>query len=84
MRVKRVAPSIGRKVLIAGAENDGFAEVASYPDAADHVEVSYFTGPSRAERRRVPVEALRIEHLATSDPLLLLQRQGVSGWARLG
>ena len=60
---RRAVPAIGRKVLVFGAESNGFAEVTSHPDADQHVEVSYFIGPSHAEARRVPVEALRIESL---------------------
>lgn len=63
MATKPAIPVIGEKVLVAGSERSGFAEVVSYPDSQATIEISYFIGPSQVENLRVPVKALRLEEL---------------------
>lgn len=58
-----MALQIGQKVLVAGREQNGFAEVVSYPDARGTVEVAYYVNPTRVESQRVPLEALRAGEL---------------------
>ena len=53
-----MAAHVGQKVLIAGRDQDGFAEVVSYPDSRDTVEVAYFLSPIDTVPRRVPVREL--------------------------
>src|SRR5215470_5511318 len=50
---------IGQKVVVAGCESDGFAEVISYPDARDTVEVAYYVNPVQTVTRRVPLQILK-------------------------
>jgi ATP-dependent helicase HepA len=50
---------IGQKVLVVGAEHDGFAEIISYPDEKETLEVAYYVSPVRRVVRRVPLQSLR-------------------------
>jgi ATP-dependent helicase HepA len=50
---------IGQKVVVEGCESDGFAEVISYPDAQDDVEVAYYVNPVQTVTRRVPQRILK-------------------------
>jgi ATP-dependent helicase HepA len=54
---------IGQKVVVAGSEGDGFAEVISYPDAGGTVEVAYFVNPVQMVTRRVPQRILKRSEL---------------------
>jgi ATP-dependent helicase HepA len=55
----RMGLQIGQKVLVTGSEGDGFAEVMSYPDASDAVEVAYFLNPVQMVTRRVSQRTLK-------------------------
>ena len=76
MNMKGAVLDIGRKVIVIGDEGNGFAEVASYPDADKRIEVSYFIQPGRSENRRVPVEALRVAHLPAQTRCYYKDGQG--------
>jgi ATP-dependent helicase HepA len=53
-----MAAQVGQKVLVRGNEQDGFAEVISYPDSRGTLEVAYYTSPVRMVTRRVLARSL--------------------------
>jgi ATP-dependent helicase HepA len=56
-------PQIGWKVLVRGRESDGFADVASYREQDDRVEVRFHQSPVEARAEKVRVEDLVCEAL---------------------
>jgi ATP-dependent helicase HepA len=56
-------PQIGWKVLVRGRESDGFADVASYREQDDRVEVMFYQSPVEARAEKVRVEDLVCEAL---------------------